>query len=67
MLDADWPVHALSRRFRFKGAEVEFCTGLAPLGDALVMTLDVEDREARIAVVDRDAALGLLEPVGPSA
>ena len=55
---------SLSPRFTFTGEPVEYCAGLAVLGDdRLVLSFGVWDRVAALAVVDADELLGLLEPL----
>jgi glycosyltransferase involved in cell wall biosynthesis/predicted GH43/DUF377 family glycosyl hydrolase len=63
LLDESYRLTGISPRFRFVSRGVEFCAGLARRGDDLLLSFGVGDRAACLAVVDKDEALGLLDPV----
>lgn len=63
LVDRELRLAALSPRFSFTGADLEFCAGLARRGGDLVLSFGAWDRSARLAVVDRDRVLATLEPL----
>jgi glycosyltransferase involved in cell wall biosynthesis/predicted GH43/DUF377 family glycosyl hydrolase len=63
LLDDEHRLTAASRPFSFAADRVEFCAGMAPYGDELVLSFGVSDAAAGLAVVGRDEVLALLETV----
>jgi hypothetical protein len=63
LLGPDFRIAALSERFYFHGPGIEFCAGLAPHRDGVVLSFGRDDRSAWLAVVGRDSVRGLLKPV----
>jgi len=67
-LDANLRVQFLSRPFLFDHAGVEFCCGMARShsGNELILAIGLEDREARLGIVECQTVRSLLEPLPPS-
>jgi len=63
-LNAEWQIDAASPTFRFLAPGVEFCAGIAPVGDDLLLSFGSEDRAAYLARAPLKQLVGLLEPVG---
>lgn len=62
LIDKEGTLAAFSQPFSFLGAQVEFCAGLAPKEQALVLTFGMADHTAWIAIVDVEECVRLLEP-----
>jgi glycosyltransferase involved in cell wall biosynthesis len=60
-LDRDLAIDTVSDPFRFEHTGIEFCAGLARVGDRLLVSYGVEDREACVASVDLDEVVRFLE------
>lgn len=63
LFDKTWELTAASPPFCFLDATVEFCAGMAPYGDKLVLSFGARDDTAHLAVVDRSRALATLAPL----
>jgi predicted GH43/DUF377 family glycosyl hydrolase len=63
LLNHGYELTASSRAFRLLSQEIEFCAGLAPHGDRLLLSFGVGDRTAMLGVVDAGEALAMLEPL----
>ena len=59
-LSRDLQIMGISRPFRFVGASVEFCCGMATRGDELVVTFGVQDHAAALAVLPLEQAFASL-------
>jgi glycosyltransferase involved in cell wall biosynthesis len=62
LLGDDFRVSELSESFRFEGARIEFCAGLAPHEGDLLLSYGVDDARAAIARVPAAELLALLRP-----
>ena len=62
-LDAEWQIDAASPAFRFLAPGIEFCAGIAQIGDDVVLSFGSEDRAAYLARAPLEQLMGLLEPV----
>jgi len=49
-----------SEPFFFQQLGIEFCTGLAPVGDEFVLSYGVNDRQPRLAVVSKDVVAAMV-------
>lgn len=63
LLDSDLRLSALSPRFTFADERLEFCAGLAPHGDDLVISFGVADSHAGLATISQHDILALMTPV----
>jgi hypothetical protein len=65
MLDAHMRLVALSDVFRFTGAEVEFCAGLALASceKSLLVSFGARDTEALVARIELERVLGVLRAI----
>jgi hypothetical protein len=64
-LDKDFNIVQLSKPFTFEHMGIEYCCGMTTdhAGNNLVMTLGIEDREAKFGIVGLDVVREMLEPL----
>ena len=62
---ATWTIDAMSAPFHFTKIGIEFCAGLAVLGDDAMLSFGVDDATAWIARCRLDELLSLLVPLRP--
>jgi predicted GH43/DUF377 family glycosyl hydrolase len=60
LLDESLKLVSMSDLFYFEKLGVEFCAGLAPIGDKLVASYSVNDSSARLGVFDRGTVMSKL-------
>lgn len=66
-LDGDGRITAASPPFRFLAPGIEFCAGIAPAGEDIVLSFGSEDRAAYLLRVPAPDLFALLEPVDVAA
>jgi tetratricopeptide (TPR) repeat protein len=59
-LERDFTISGVSAPFSFSGAAIEFCAGLAAVGDDVVLSYGVKDRSAHLARLPRASLRALL-------
>jgi tetratricopeptide (TPR) repeat protein len=62
--DANWKLRRISPEFRLRECGIEFAAGLARVGEDVLVTFGVQDREAWLAKLSLSEVMPMLRPAG---